>query len=143
MFVGKSEHSLDPKGRLVLPAKYRDQLADGGYVVEGIDGCLAIYTTEEFQTVATDMEAKARRGALERNVARSFAAGAEEINPDKQGRVALPAGLREYAGLDERVVIIGALNRLEVWDSAKWAELQAEARRHLSDATPGLEDMGI
>ena len=90
MFLGEFQHSLDTKGRVILPAKYRDQLADGAFVTKGKGGCLSVFTPEEFETVATEIREQSKRGPKELNAARVFFGGASEIQPDKQGRVALP-----------------------------------------------------
>ena len=143
MFLGTYEHSLDPKGRVILPAKFREQLEAGAFLAKSLDGCLALYDAEEFQKVALNMQEQARRGAVERNAVRSFAAGATEATPDKQGRISIPAHLRTFAGLDREVVVTGALSRIEIWDAAKWRDIDAEAERSLTAARPGLDDIGI
>ena len=97
MFLGEFQHSLDTKGRVILPAKYRDQLADGAFVTKGKGGCLSVFTPEEFEQVATQIREQSKRGPKELNAARVFFGGTSEIQPDKQGRVALPgepAGVR-------------------------------------------------
>jgi MraZ protein len=143
MFLGTYEHSLDPKGRVILPAKFREQLEAGAFLAKSLDGCLSLYDADEFQKVAMNMQEQARRGAVERNAVRSFAAGATEATPDKQGRISIPAHLRTFASLDREVVVTGALSRIEIWDAARWRELDAEAERSLTAARPGLDDIGI
>ena len=143
MFLGTYEHSLDPKGRVILPAKFRERLEPGAFLAKSLDGCLALYDAEEFEKVATNMAEQARRGAVERNAVRSFAAGATEATPDKQGRISIPAHLRTFANLEREVVVTGALSRIEIWDAARWRELDAEAERSLTAARPGLDDIGI
>lgn len=143
MFLGTYEHSLDPKGRVILPAKFRERLEPGAYLAKSLDGCLALYDAEEFQKVAMAMQEQARRGAVERNAVRSFAAGAAEATPDKQGRISIPQHLRAFAGLEREVVVTGAINRIEIWDATKWREIDAEAERSLTAARPGLDDIGI
>lgn len=143
MFVGTFEHSLDAKGRLILPAKFREELESGAYLAKSLDGCLALYTTEEFEKVAQEMQETARRGGAQRNVVRSFAAGAAEATPDKQGRISVPSHLRAYAGLDREVVVTGVLSRIEIWDAAKWREVDSEAERAMAGADSGLENIGI
>ncbi len=100
MFLGEYQHSLDAKGRVILPAKYRDQLSGGAYVTKGRGGCLSVYTAEEFTEVADRAREASKRGGRELDAARSFFAGTAEVSPDKQGRIAIPQNLREYAGLD-------------------------------------------
>ena len=102
MFLGEYQHSLDTKGRVILPARFRDQLAEGAFVTKGRGGCLFVFTPKEFEEVATTVREQSKRGAKELNAARVFFSGASEATPDKQGRVALPASLRNYAGLDPR-----------------------------------------
>ena len=143
MFLGTYEHSLDPKGRVILPAKFRGDLEAGAFLAKSLDGCLSLYDAEEFEKVAMAMQEQARRGQVERNVVRSFAAGATEATPDKQGRISIPAHLRTFAGLDREVVVTGAINRIEIWDAARWRDLDAEAERSLTAARPGLDDIGI
>jgi len=130
MFLGEYQHSLDAKGRLILPAKFRDQVADGAYVVKGLDGCLFVYTPEEFESVAQAAREATRRSERERQAARSFFAGAAEVVPDKQGRIPIPQTLREYAGLERDVTLAGVFSRIEIWDNHRWREreqLGAEA----------------
>ena len=100
MFLGEAQHSLDVKGRVILPADYRDQLARGAVVSKGLDGCLWVYPREEFEQMAADLHEKAKRGERERVAARALFGGAKEVVPDKQGRVAIPQALREYAELE-------------------------------------------
>ena len=143
MFLGTYEHSLDAKGRVILPAKFRERLEAGAYLARSLDGCLSLFDAEEFDRVAQDMQEKARRGAVERNAVRSFAAGATEATPDKQGRITIPAHLRTFAGLERDVVVTGALTRIEIWDAARWRDIDMEAERALAAARPGLDDIGI
>jgi MraZ protein len=143
MFLGTYEHSLDAKGRLILPAKFRDDLEAGAFLAKSLDGCLSLYTTEEFEKVAHDMQETARRGGAERNVVRSFAAGATEATPDRQGRITVPSHLRTYAGLDREIVVTGALTRIEIWDAARWRQVDAEAERAMAASESGLENIGI
>ena len=100
MFLGEFQHSLDTKGRVILPAKYRDQLAEGAFVTKGKGGCLSVFTPEEFEQVATQIREQSKRGPKELNAARVFFGGTSEIQPDKQGRVALPGNLRTFAHLE-------------------------------------------
>lgn len=126
MFYGEYEHSLDAKGRVILPAKFRDQLAGGAFITNEIDGCLAVWTPEDFEVRAAEMHEKRRTGGpAERQVARSFFAGVTEAPPDKQGRVAIPGNLREYAQLNDKVVVTGQHDHIEIWDATKWRQLKA------------------
>ncbi len=143
MFLGTHQHSLDSKGRVILPAGFRDDLEEGAYVTTSLDGCLAVWTPEEFTKVAEDLMEKARRGERERNVVRAFAAGAARVTPDRQGRITIPANLRDFASLERDVVVIGAINRIEIWDAERWARVDTEGRASMAAASEGLQDVGI
>lgn len=122
MFLGEFLHSLDPKGRLILPARFRELLTQA-YVTSQVDGCLALWTPDRFQARAEEMNERAKGSAQERNMARVFFAGAQEANPDRQGRIAIPPTLRDYAGLrpDQQVVVTGAWDHVEIWEAEAWA----------------------
>lgn len=126
MFLGTYEPKLDDKGRLILPAKYRDQLADGLVITRGQERCLFVFPMEEF----IRMQEQAREAPLtnreSRNYLRVFLSGAADQEPDRQGRISVPANLRDYAGLDRELAVIGAGNRVEIWDRAAWAAFLAE-----------------
>ena len=143
MFLGTYEHALDAKGRVILPARFREDLEAGAFLAKSLDGCLALYTADEFEKVAQEMQETARRGGAQRNVVRSFAAGAAEATPDRQGRITIPSHLRSYAGLVRDIVVTGALTRVEIWDAARWREIDVEAERAMTAAQPGLDDIGI
>ena len=142
MFLGEFQHSLDAKGRVILPARYRDQLADGAFVTKGRGGCLAVFPPEEFENVATGVREQARRGAKELNAARTFFSGTIEVRPDKQGRVALPQNLRAFAELTREVVLIGMYSRIEIWDRERWLELDRVGEQALTDSDD-LPEFGI
>jgi MraZ protein len=142
MFLGEYQHSLDAKGRVILPAKYRDQLSGGAYVTKGRGGCLSVYTEQEFQEVADRAREASKRGGRELDAARSFFAGTAEVSPDKQGRIAIPQQLREYAGLDKDVVVAGVFSRIEIWDGRRWRERDREGDQSLNESDE-LPDFGI
>ncbi|MEX1008211.1 MAG: division/cell wall cluster transcriptional repressor MraZ [Acidimicrobiia bacterium] len=142
MFLGEFQHSLDTKGRVILPARYRDQLAEGAYVTKGRGGCLSVFTQEDFEEVASQVRDQSKRGAKELNAARVFFSGAQEVKPDKQGRVALPQNLREYAGLSREVVVAGVFSRIEIWDRDRWLELDRVGAQALTDSDD-LPEFGI
>jgi len=122
MFLGEHQHSLDAKGRVILPARFRDQLEGGAVMAKALDGCLAVYPTAEFAEVASKLREARSRGTTERQAARTFFAGAVEITPDKQGRVAIPPTLREYAALDRDVIVAGNFDHIEIWDAGRFRE---------------------
>jgi len=120
VFLGTHTPRLDDKGRLFLPAKFRDRLASGIVVTRGHEKSLVIYPTEAFESLANRVLAMPSTNRRARAYARLLLSGASDQIPDKQGRVSIPAHLREYAGLDRDVTITGAGDHLEVWDSAAW-----------------------
>lgn len=128
MFLGEYQHSLDAKGRVILPAKFRDQLEGGAVMARALDGCLAVYPVEEFQRVAANLQEARARGATERQAARSYFSGAVEITPDKQGRVAIPAQLRTFAKLEREVIVAGNFDHLEIWDSETFTQRDQEGQ---------------
>ena len=144
MFLGQYQHSLDEKGRVILPAKFRGQLEGGAYMARGLDGCVCVYPTDEWERVSNNMRELATRGTQERQAARSFFAGAAEVTPDRQGRVPVPVHLRDFAGLslERDVVVAGVLSRIEIWDAQKWAAREQEGEQVIS-AAEGIPDFGI
>ena len=125
MFLGEFQHSLDAKGRVILPVRFRAQLEGGAVMARALDGCLAVYPVVEFDRVARKLREARERGPRERQAARTFFAGAAEITPDKQGRVAVPQHLREYAHLDREVMVAGSFDHIEIWDAQMFAERDA------------------
>jgi MraZ protein len=122
-FVGQFQHSLDAKGRLILPAKFRAEYEHGGHLSPNTDGCVALWTPGEFARQAEERLAQARHGgADELRVARYWAANSSDAEFDKQGRFALPSSIREYAQLEGDVLIVGSLDHIELWDPTIYDE---------------------
>ncbi len=142
VFLGTHTPRLDEKGRLILPAKYRDQMSDGLVVTRGQERCLFIYPMDEFVKVAQGMQAAPTTNRSARDYLRVFLSGASDEVPDRQGRFTIPANLRQYAGLDREVTVIGAGSRLEVWDSADWNAYLAASEQSFADiaeeVVPGI-----
>jgi MraZ protein len=137
VFVGTFEHSLDDKGRIVLPAPFRQHLAERG-VLSQYDQCLGLWTKEGFDDVAARLTDKVRGGEVSQMALRAFSANAHEVRPDSQGRIVIPERLRAFAGLEREVVVIGALDRIELWDSGRWQGVQSESDQLLTDAITNL-----
>ncbi len=119
-FVGRFEHTLDSKGRVILPAKFRGPFERGGYLSENREGCLALWTPGEFERQMTAMQEQAGTGRTERNRARVWAANSSEVEIDRQGRMPVPAHLRAFAQLESEVLVVGAIDRIELWNPAVW-----------------------
>jgi MraZ protein len=120
VFLGTHTPRLDEKGRLILPAKYRDELAEGVVITKGQERCLYVWPLAEFTRVTTAMRDAQMSGKTLRDHSRVLFASASDEVPDKQGRITVPPGLRQYAGLDRDCVVIGANTRMEIWDAAAW-----------------------
>lgn len=122
MFFGTHTPKLDEKGRFFLPAKFRDELADGLVMTRGQDRCLAVYPIATFMKKTEQMASAPATVRQVRDFQRMLASSASDEVPDKQGRVTIPVGLREYAGLDNQIVVVGAIDRLEIWEPEAWQE---------------------
>ncbi len=129
-FFGRYEHSLDDKGRIILPAKFRAHFEHGGYLTEYQDGCLSLWTPDQFEVQMDSMTERATSGRSDRNLVRLWASTSHELEIDRQGRMAIPARLREFAGLVGDVLVLGAIDRVELWNRETWEEkvLPEEAR---------------
>jgi MraZ protein len=134
-FVGRYEHSLDVKGRVILPAKFRPEFERGGYLTQHSEGCLALWTLAEFERQMEHMQQRASSGSrVDRNRARVWSSGAAEVEVDRQGRMAIAAHLRGFAGLENEVLVLGVLDRVELWAPAAWdARVQPEENWLLDD----------
>jgi MraZ protein len=137
VFVGTFEHSLDDKGRVVLPSTFRSHLADKGFLSQ-YDTCLGLWTEAGFADVAQRLTEKIRAGQAPQEAMRAFAANAHEVRPDSQGRVTIPQRLRDFAHLERDVVVIGAIDRIEIWDAARWQDTSATADESLTEAVRAL-----
>jgi MraZ protein len=141
-FLGTHHPRLDEKGRLFLPAKYRDDLAGGLVITRGQDRCLYVFPTPEFTRLYDLMRQAPVTSKAARDYQRVFLSGASDETPDKQGRVTVPPHLRAYAGLTRDCVVIGAGARLEVWDAQTWDRYLAESEGSFADLSeevlPGL-----
>jgi MraZ protein len=121
-FVGRFEHSVDAKGRIILPARFRDAFSRGGFLSSHREGCVALWTPGEFERQMAEMldESKADRDG--RNRARVWAADSLDIEIDKQGRMAVPSRLREFAQIETDVLILGVIDHIELWNPSRWDE---------------------
>jgi len=138
MFVGTFEHSLDDKGRVVLPVTFRAQFgAEKGFLSQW-DRCLGLWTEDGFADVARRLTEKIRAGQAPQEAMRSFSANAREVSPDSQGRITIAPPLRDFARLDRDVVLIGAIDRIEVWDAARWIDQVGVADDSLVKAVTAL-----
>lgn len=142
MFLGTYTPRLDEKSRLILPAKFREELAEGLVLTRGQERCIYVFSAREFGRVHEQMRSAPLSSRQARDYIRVFLSGASDEVPDKQGRVTVPAPLRQYAGLDRDVTVIGAGTRVEIWDSESWNTYLAEQEAAFSetdeDVLPGV-----
>lgn len=120
MFMGEYNHSIDPKGRIIVPAKFRESLGDAFVVTQGLDGCLFVYPEEEWQAFEEKLKTLPMANKDARKFVRFFLAGAAQLEVDKQGRILLPATLRRFAGLEKDCAFVGVGSRVEIWDKDRW-----------------------
>ena len=142
MFLGTHTPRLDDKGRLFLPAKFRDKLAGGLVMTRGQERCLYVFPMDEFVKITQRFQEAPTSSKAARDYMRVFLSGASDEIPDKQGRVTVPAALRQYAGLERECTVIGTGSRVEVWDTAAWEEYLASTEQAFADQSeeviPGL-----
>jgi MraZ protein len=142
VFFGTYTPRLDDKGRLFLPAKFRDELAEGLVVTRGQERCLYVWSMEEFSKLTERLRETSVTNKSARDYVRMFFAGASDETPDKQGRITVPPMLRGYASLERDCIVIGAMNRIEIWDAASWqtySDQQEQAFADLSEEIlPGV-----
>jgi len=129
MFIGEYSHSIDDKGRLAVPVKFRGALASGAVVTKGLEGCLFLYTNDEWKKLAEKINATPISQANARAFARLMLAGAMDVQPDKQGRIVLPKYLLSYAKIKTNVIVAGLLNRLEIWEAKAWQEYKTKTEK--------------
>jgi MraZ protein len=142
MFLGTYAPKLDEKGRLILPARFWEELSSGLVITRGQEHCLYVYSAREFESVHDRIRQAPVANRQARDAARMFLSGASQELPDKQRRVTIPAGLREYAGLDRDLTVIGAGNHAEVWDTESWTtyynETESEYASTAEEVIPGF-----
>ncbi len=133
MFLGEHEHTLDEKGRLTLPAKYRDSFPEGLVLSRGMDGCVYAYAPADWAEHATQLTALGSLSRDQRMIQRHFFSGAAEVALDKQGRVMIPTALASHAGIERDVVVAGVNDHLEIWDRGAWRAQIASAEGRTED----------
>lgn len=138
MLLGEYQHSLDPKGRITIPSRLRDELGERFIATKGLDNCIFVYTLDEWMNIEAKLRALPFTRGDVRSFVRFFFSGAAEMEADKQGRVLLPLNLREYAQVEKDVVIIGVGSRLEIWSGDKWAQYNGMAGSNFEEIAESL-----
>ena len=143
MFLGEYEHSLDAKGRLAIPARFRALLGEGAVITRNFDGCLVIYPAEVWRSVAERLDGLTATHEAARMAKRFVFSGATECEFDRQGRVLVPAFLRAYARLAETAVVVGQYSRIEIWDRGQWEEISSRAQAESKGIAEQLAALGL
>ncbi len=144
MFLGDHQHTLDAKGRVSLPAKFRAEMTGKMVVAQGLDACLYVYPADEYNAFVAELAARADFDPRVRKVRRFFTSGATETEFDSAGRISLPLVLREYAGLTKDVAVTGNGTRIEIWDAAAWNEYKSGGDQgSIEDLAKELADAGL
>lgn len=143
MFIGEYNHSIDAKGRMAVPAKFRGKLGSGAIITRGLDKCLFIFNAAEWEALAQKVTALPLSQSGARAFARFMMSGASDVEFDAQGRVLIPEHLRAYAGLSKAAVVAGVYNRIEVWDEGTWNAYRAKTEAAGDEIAEKLGELGI
>ncbi|HIS30122.1 MAG TPA: division/cell wall cluster transcriptional repressor MraZ [Candidatus Limivivens intestinipullorum] len=141
MFMGEYNHTVDTKGRLIIPARFREELGEEFIITKGLDGCLFVFPQNEWQEFEKKLQGLPLTNKSARQFTRFFVAGATPCELDKQGRILLPQTLREFAGLDKDVVLTGMMNRVEIWSKEKWIE--NSSYEDMDEIAEQMSDLGL
>ncbi len=143
MLLGEYQHNLDTKGRIAIPARFKEKLAAGAIITRGLDNCLFVFASEEWETLAKKLIALPLAQSNSRAFVRLMLAGAMEATPDNQSRIHIPDYLRKYAELKKQVIITGLYNRVEIWDSARWDGYKKKTEGASDEIAEKLGELGI
>ena len=145
MFYGEFVHSIDRKGRLILPAKFREvaknQFVEKFFITRGLDKCLFMFSEEEWRSQENKFKAMSFTKQQSRTFNRLLFSGAQEVSPDKQGRILLPQYLKDFADIKKDVMIVGVSNRIEIWSKDKWRDFYANSRQSFEEISEKLMDV--
>lgn len=137
-FMGTYQNNVDPKGRVSIPVKYREALGERFFVTKGFDSCIDIYTVEEWEKFAEKLQRLSQTKRDMRDFVRFIFGNATEVELDKQGRILLPAMLRETVGIEKEVIVMGVGSKVEIWDKAAWDERQQVISQHISEISENI-----
>ncbi|MCL4404031.1 division/cell wall cluster transcriptional repressor MraZ [Patescibacteria group bacterium] len=143
MILGEFKHSVDTKGRLALPAKFREKFQAGAIITRGLDRCLFVFGLNEWEDLVKKLTALPLAQANSRAFVRLMLAGASDVKLDGQGRILVPDYLRQYAGLSKQAVITGLYNRMEIWDDAEWQTYKQRTESASDEIAEKLGELGI
>lgn len=143
MFIGEYQHTIDSKGRMIIPSKFREGLGDNFVVTKGLDNCLFAYSLEEWANLESKLKTLPLANKNARAFVRFFFSGATECSVDKQGRILVPANLREHAELEKDVVVIGVSTRVEIWSKERWDQYNSDDNISPDEIAENMASLGI
>ncbi|MCX7589595.1 MAG: division/cell wall cluster transcriptional repressor MraZ [bacterium] len=143
MLIGEYNHNMDSKGRIAIPAKFREDLGAGAIITRGLDNCLFVFSTKEWESLIQKLMSLPLSQANSRAFVRLMLAGAKDAEFDAQGRILIPDYLRKYAGIKKGVIITGLYNRIEIWDEEKWQDYKQKTESRTEEIAERLSDLGI
>ncbi|TDM48575.1 transcriptional regulator MraZ [Macrococcoides goetzii] len=143
MFMGEYQHQLDTKGRMIVPAKFRDELTEHFVITRGLDKCLFGYPLDEWKRIEEKLKTLPITKRDARKFMRLFFSGAVEVELDKQGRINIPKNLMEYAGLSKECTVIGVSTRIEIWDRNSWDNFYEDTEEHYAEIAEELIDFDL
>ncbi len=143
MMLGEYKHTIDEKGRVAVPAKFRPNVQTGAIITRGLDHCLFVFTMSEWESLVRKITALPLAQAGARAFSRLMLAGAADVELDGQGRILIPEHLREYAGLSKHAVVAGVYSRMEIWDSERWATYKTKTESASDEIAEQLGALGI
>ncbi len=143
MFIGEFQHNIDVKGRMAIPAKFRQQLGAGAIITRGLDQCLFLYPIKAFEELSGKLSKLPLAQADARAFARLMLSGAMDVELDNLGRILVPDYLKSYAVLQKKVVVTGVYDRMEIWDEQKWLEYKDKVEGEAGDITERLKELGL
>lgn len=143
MFIGEYQHSVDEKGRMAVPTKFRHALSKGAIVTRGLDRCLFLYPVAAWKELAQKLVALPLSQSKSRAFARLMLAGAMDVTLDRQGRMVLPEYLRAYSNLGKKAIVAGLYNRLEIWDEGAWEKYKSSTEKDSNEIAETLGELGV
>lgn len=143
VFMGEYQHTLDDKGRVIVPVKFREGLGESFVMTRGLDQCLFVYPQSEWEILEQKLKSLPMTRADARSFVRFFLSGATECALDKQGRIIIPTILRDYATLDRELVVLGVSNRVEIWSCERWRQYSDSAAESFADIAESLVDLSF
>lgn len=143
MLIGEYNHNMDSKGRIAIPAKFREKLGAGAIITRGLDNCLFVFGLNEWEVLIQKLMSLPLSQSNSRAFVRLMLAGAKDAEFDSQGRILIPDYLRKYAGIKKSVIVTGLYNRIEIWDEQKWQEYKQKTESKTEEIAERLSDLGI